>query len=195
MSVAAHSVQVSDQDLVQGVFERIAADLGMIIDRTITVKSIEVGRQKKRVEGKGSIHLSFKLAFKVGEGTQCGCVLIPLPDAIALAAYLMMVPDDAVQSQRDATQLDQTTKDSMMEVGNFISGATDAIVRSRFPEGYAVRSAGCQGVRPDVRPAFAYVEGTNLVVGRAQAQIHTFPAFELIAMLPAISMPGLPRHR
>ena len=41
-------------------------------------------------------------------------------------------------------------------------------------------------MRSSVRPAFPYVEGTELVVGRATARVHEFPPFEMITMLPVL---------
>ena len=180
------TAKAEDLDLVRGIFERIATDLGMIIDREIRIFEPQVGRTRTRVEGQGQIHISFKLAFKVGEETLHGCLLVPLPDALGMAAYLMMVPDEAVEASRGETELDRSTKDAMLEVGNFVAGAVDAVVRGRFADGCSARSEGCQGVRPGVRPSFVYEEGRELIVGRSTAQLHEFPEFELILMLPII---------
>jgi len=176
----------SDLELIESIFERISADLGMIIDREFNIASTAVERTDARSEGRSKIHISFKLSFKAGDDSLHGCVLIPLPDAISLAAYLMMVPDDAVKTHRSTTSLDRSTKDAMLEVGNFVGGATDAVVRSWFSDRYTVRSMGCQGVRANVRPAFPYSEGDELIVGRGTAQIHDFPEFEIILMLPPL---------
>ena len=180
---------VTDLELIENIFERISADLGTIIDREFKISSATVERANKRVEGRSKIHISFKLCFKSEEGSQHGCALIPLPDAISLAAYLMMVPDDAVKTHRSTTNLDRSTKDAMLEVGNFIGGASDAVTRSWFTDNVSVRSEGCQGVRANVRPAFPRTEGEELIVGRATAQIHDFPEFEIILMLPVL--PGM----
>ena len=40
-------------------------------------------------------------------------------------------------------------------------------------------------------PAFAYKEGTPLLMGRAQAQLGTWPAFDLILMLPVLEAAGV----
>lgn len=180
---------VTDVELTEHILERIASDLGMIFDREFKISGARSERKNERATGRSKIHISFKLRLKREDDVYHGCVLIPLPDAISLAAYLMMVPDDAVKSHRSTTTLDQSTKDAMLEVGNFISGATDAVVRTWIPEKLTVRSEGCQGVRANVRPAFPYEEGTELIVGRATAQIHSFPEFEIVLMLPIL--PGL----
>ncbi|MEW6073434.1 MAG: hypothetical protein AB1726_12700 [Planctomycetota bacterium] len=183
---AATKRAVNDLEVVEGIFQRIAADLAMIIDRPFAVSETRVERANARAVGKGQVHISFKLCFKLGERTAHGCVLIPLPDAVSLAAYLMMVPDDAVKSHRTTTTLDPSTKDAMLEVGNFIGGAADAVVRSWFTDEYSIRAEGCQGVRANVRPALIYQEGDELLVGRAKGRIHEYPEFEILLMLPAL---------
>src|SRR5262245_34921476 len=186
MSITTKAGGVTDAQLVGDIFERIASDLGMIIDRAVEIEGTTVERMHRRAEGRGQVHISFKLGFKSREQIEQGCVLIPLPDAITLAAYLMMLPDDEVRALRPASELDRSTKDAMLELGNFIGGATDAVIRNALSEGYSVRSQGCQGVRADVRPALQYEEGSELIVGRTQARIHDFESFEMILMLPAI---------
>ena len=49
-----------------------------------------------------------------------------------------------------------------------------------------MHSEGCQGVRADVRPAFPYEEGSELIVARVGACFDPFPPFELILMLPPV---------
>lgn len=184
---------VSEHELVRELLGRMAADLSMIVDREIHVGEPTVTRELRRAEGRSRIHISFKLGFQTPEGRMHGCLLVPLPDAISLAAYLMMVPDDTVRSHRNVTSLDRTTKEAMLEVGNFIGGAADAVVRWLFPGGHSVRSEGCQGVRANVRPALVYEEGSELVVARARARVHDFPEFELVVLLPVL--PGLVSDR
>ena len=177
---------IPEEDFCTDILERISSDLGMIIDREITIEKTKVTRANKRPEGKGKIHISFRIGFKCPEGRMQGCILIPLPDANALAAYLMMVPDDGVKAHRAVTSLDSSTKDAILEVGNFIGGASDAVVRGHFPEGYSVRFEGCQGVRANVRPALEYNEGDELIISRSKAKIHDLPTFDLIMVLPAL---------
>jgi hypothetical protein len=180
------STNVSDLELVSGILERTTSDLAVIIDRPFRVADTRVERAHARAVGQGLIHISFKLRFRTRTSTEFGCMLIPLPEAITLANYLMMLPDEAVAGNRDATTLDRSTKDALLELGNFIGGACDAILRSSFPDAVVTRSEGCQGVRAEVRPAFPYTEGNELLIARASARIHDFPPFELILMLPAL---------
>jgi len=75
----------------------------------------------------------------------------------------------------------------MLEVGNFIGGAADAALREAVGVKAKVRAEGCQGVRPDIRPALVYNEGDSLLVGKAKGRIHDYPEFDLILMLPELT--------
>ena len=174
-------------EVVEETLQRVASDLSMIADRTLDLSSIKVKRATKRAIGRDRIHISFKLGIKTEKGNFHGCILVPLPDAISLACYLMMVPDDGVLSKRSDQTLDSTTKDAMLEVGNFIGGAADAAFRSLgLSNSVKVNSEGCQGVKAGVRPALVYREGDPLLVGRGKAKLHEFQSFEIILMLPDV---------
>ncbi|MBK7641981.1 MAG: hypothetical protein IPJ19_02860 [Planctomycetes bacterium] len=177
---------MNDQQQIDEIFQRIAGDLSMIADRELKVQHAEVQRTTARVAGAKLVHISFKLGFEHAGQITHGSLLIPLPDSIALACYLMMMPDDGVKSKRNLSSFDSGTKDAMLEIGNFIGGAADAALRSIGLDDIRVRSESCQGVKANVRPAFVYDEGTPLIVGRAKAQLHSWPAFEMILMLPVL---------
>lgn len=182
------SVPGTEDDLrcVDEVLQRIASDLSMIADRNIQMNadSLEVERLAERAVGAGQVHVSFKLGFQKSGASSHGCLLIPLPDAISLASYMMMVDDEGVRAKREIDTLDDLTKDAMMEVGNFVGGAADAALRTCGMGGWSVSSEGCQGVRQDVRPVLTYQEGEQLLVGRASLTLHDFPPFGVILMLP-----------
>ena len=44
------------------------------------------------------------------DGVKHGCMLLPLADAISLACYLMMVPDDGVKGKRALNTLDDRSR-------------------------------------------------------------------------------------
>lgn len=176
--------------LVEEVLQRIAADLSMITDRELVIGEAKVKKMDRRPAGRGRVHISFRLGIEQGGRLHHGCVLLPLPDAISLACFLMMVPDEGVTGKRKLTTLDETIKDAMLEVGNFIGGAADAALREAVGVEAKVRSEGCQGVRAGIRPALIYSEGDPLVVGTARATVHEYAEFDLIVMLPELG--GLP---
>ena len=135
----------------------------------------------------GLIHISFKLHVETGQGRLHGCLLVPLPDAISLACYVLEIPDGAIESRRRLDELDESMKDAMLEIGNFVGGSVEAALRSLGMSGIKVHSEGCQGVRANVRPALVYEEGTPLVVGRATIQLDGLPESEAILILPDLS--------
>jgi hypothetical protein len=91
-----------------------------------------------------------------------------------------------VQRRKAEAVLDQTLKDALQEIGNFVAGGYEAALRSAGVTDVIVRSEGCQGVRPGSRPAFQYSEGTPLMVGRARARLAGGLPFEMLLMLPPI---------
>ena len=158
-----------DAFVVEKVLRRIAEDVSLVVDRSFSIEELKATREVKRVAGKGKVHISFKLEIRQEDAVRHGCLLVPLPDAIALACYLMMVPDDAVKQRRAAKDLDRATKDAMVEVDNFIGGATDGALRGIAPA-VSARGAGCQGVRADVRQGGARV-GDEENVGGTNAEL------------------------
>jgi len=165
---------------------RIAETLGMIIDKPIGVESIQVESVEQRVAGSNSIHISFKLAFQYQGKLAHGALLIPLADAITIGCYLMMMPEESVKSQRAQSTLGAGLKDALMEVGNFVGGASAAALRGLGLDGIHVRSEGCQGVEANLVPAFVHPDKSPLVLGRARLRVDSWPAFEAILMLPAL---------
>jgi hypothetical protein len=173
--------------LANALLRRAIEDLTTVIDRPFSVQEPHVARVDRRAAGEGAVHISFKWEFLCDGKGRHGALLMPLPEAISLACYLMMVPDEGVAEHRKEKDLDRSLKDAMLEIGNFIGGAADAALRALYPKGsVSARSRGCQGVRAGVRPAFPYQEGDPLLLVRAKAQIHQFKEFELLAMVPVL---------
>lgn len=183
MSTTCTEVEVA---LVEEILQRVAGDLSMITDRELVIGTASVSKATQRPAGRGKVHISFRLGIEQDGRLHHGCILLPLAEAISLACFLMMVPDEGVTGKRKMTTLDETIKDAMLEVGNFIGGAADAALRDAVGVEAKVRSEGCQGVRAGIRPALIYSEGAPLVVGTARATIHEYPEFEMILMLPEL---------
>jgi hypothetical protein len=173
-----------DQTFIASLFKSVAADLAMILDTEVMMEAKAVERQAARVAGAGAVHISFRFLVHHEGEEHHGSVLVPLPDAIGLAGHLMMHEPTEVEAERARQDLDRPLKEALLEVGNFIAGAIDAVIRTWYPPESSCRSTGCQGVRADVRPAFAYREGGELVVGRARARVAKYPEFEAIVQLP-----------
>lgn len=182
----ATTVTTQEQALVSSMLERIASDLALICDRTIEVHSITCERKQTKTPASHRVHISFKLELRQGDAAHHGALLLPLPEAIALASYLLMMPEETVKSNRTQSSLDRTLKDAMVEIGNLIGGAADGVLRDVSGGALSVRSHGCQGIRAGQNPSFAYVEGADLLCARAKAQLHTYPAFEMVLQIPPL---------
>jgi hypothetical protein len=176
-----------DAALVEGILKRVASDLSLVIGHDFSIEPPRIERAHARPAGANRIHISFKIAVTSDTGaTRFGSMLVPLPDSIAMASLLLMIPDETVASMRSETSLDSTVKDAMLEIGNMIGGATNNALVELGLAGWSARSGGCQGVKPNVRPALPYQEGSELIVSRALAHVGQFPTFELILVLPTL---------
>ena len=169
---------------IEEILHRIASNLGLLMDHEIAIDAVEVERWDERPAGRDQVHVSFKLGLDDSGNERHGCLLLPLPEAITLAGYLMMVGDDEVTENRALETLDRGMKDAMLELSNFVASAIESAFSDLDRADLIIRSDGCQGVRADVRPALAYTEGDPLVVGRAQVRIHEYPEFEALLILP-----------
>ena len=101
---------MTDQQQIDEILQRVAGDLSMIADRELKLQPAQVQRASARVAGQAGVQISFKLGFEQAGRVLHGALLVPLPDAQALAAYLMMLPEESVQSKRAQTTLDGVSK-------------------------------------------------------------------------------------
>jgi hypothetical protein len=176
---------VQDATLVRATFARIAHDLTAILGTRLDVAGQVVERQCFRPAGKRLIHISFRLGFeREGGSKRHGALLVPLPEAVTMASSLLMLSGEAIARRRAESSLDLAAKDALLEIGCMIAASSSSALAEAGLAGVTVCSEGCQGVRPDVRPAFPYVEGNELVVGRGSAALEPFAPFELLLLLP-----------
>lgn len=178
----------NDHKLVEGLLGKAGADLGMILDQPITFHEIRCERTNTRAAGQGGVHVSFRLDVHSGDVQAQGCVLVPLPDAMALAACLMMASEEEIRAARALAEPDPATKDALLEIDNFLASSFDAAARD-LDDAVSVQPAGCQGVRDSVRPAFRYEEGEELLLARSKVGFGASTPFELLLMLPASALP------
>lgn len=177
----------SDAVLVEGILKRIAGDLEMMLGHTLRLGAQRLERAHTRPAGAGQVHISFKLALgSPGSPGSYGALLVPLREALTMGCFLLMVPEDQVALRREDPGPDATLKDALLEIGNMVAGATQTALAELGLAGWSARSEGCQGVRADVRPAFPYVEGSELVVARFEAGLEPFAAFEALLILPVL---------
>lgn len=184
--VTSHA-PIQDATLIAGVLARLAGELGTMLGQELSISTPTTERATARPAGQGQVHISFKLALaKDGGAKSHGALLVPLPEAITMACFLLMIPEESVPDRRLQTELDPALKDAMLELGNLVASAGQSALSELGAQGWSLASEGCQGVRANVRPAFPYREGSALVVGRARATLAGFPAFELILVLPPL---------
>ena len=169
----------------------VAETLATVIERQVTFGSPTVTTKDAPAAVGDQIHISFKLGFALENARAQGCLLLPLPEAIALANYLMMAPDSVVAARRQDTQLDRSSMDAMLVIGNFIGGAVDSAVCRLGSGGPKVTSQGCQGVRPLHSPLLSRVPHDPLWVATSTLQVHDHPMATSNWMLPAAVFDGL----
>jgi len=183
MNTRGTTSQNEELQLACGILDRMSTDLSMIIDRELHIEGVQVERRNLRPVGGSQVHISFRFDVEQDGETRQGCFLVPLPEAVSLAGFMMMRSDEEVARERTRTELDRPFKEALLEVGKFLAGACDAVLR-RYDA--ITRPAGCQGVRADVRPALDYHDGDPLLVARARARLHEFESFELLLILPGL---------
>ena len=175
------------EDALMGdILERVVADLTLVADREIALSERETRWVTRRPAGVMDVHLSFRMMLTVGEQGLPGTLLLPRAEAIALASYLVMLHEEAVKDLRGQQEIDTTIKDALLELGNFVAGATDQAFKTANIDNVSARTAGCQGVKPGIRPKLRYNEGDPLLVSWAKMQVHTYPEFEAILILPNV---------
>lgn len=184
------NLATNETTLLQEVLQHIAVDLAMISDRELKLGNLQTERMDHRPAGMGQVHISFRMDVHRGDVSEPGCVLIPFVDAVALAGGLLMLPEPALFESRKEMALDGPAKDAMLELGNFIAGATGVAFREMEMTNMRVDFNGCQGVRADVRPALAYREGENLLVARSTMTLSGFEDQTYVLMLPAMVLDG-----
>lgn len=176
-----------DSVLIRTILKHVVSDLAKMLGHKLTSKDERTERATERPVGPDQVHISFKLGLRGDDGiARHGTLLVPLPDSITMACLLLMTPAETVNARREEEELDDTLKDAMLEIGNMVGGATNTALLELGLEGWAARSEGCQGVRANVRPAFPYDSGTELVVGRTVMKLASFPPFGVILVIPAL---------
>ncbi|MFT7678224.1 MAG: hypothetical protein ACI8QC_002210 [Planctomycetota bacterium] len=178
------NLATNETTLLREVLQHIAVDLAMISDRELKVGNLQTERMDHRPAGTGQVHISFRMDVHQGNGSNPGCVLIPFVDAVALAGGLLMLPEPALFESRKEVALDGPAKDAMLELGNFIAGATGVAFRELEMPELRVEFSGCQGVKADVRPALAYREGEDLLVAHGVMTLQGFEDQTYVLMLP-----------
>jgi hypothetical protein len=185
--VSEHTQTTLGLDALDLALERITHDVGLVVDRHIDLDAHETRVMQERPAGQGQVHLSFRLSVDIEGVVQQGSLLMPLEHANGLAASLMMMAEPQVDEVRSSETPDRATKDAMVELGCFVAGAITDQLTETLTQPVLVVPAGCQGVRPGVRPALKYTDGNDLWVAQANCSIGTWEEGPWILMLPDLT--------
>lgn len=166
--------------------QRISEDLEMMLDRELSIESVETAREDAIPACGDVVHIAFQFGVLQEAGNQRarGAVLMPLAEAQTMAGYLMMTPESQVAAMRKADAPDFATKDSLMEISALMASALEGTMRETHAGAWSVRTLGCQGVAAGTAPALRAKENAEFVVARAKAKVASFDAFELLLILP-----------
>lgn len=96
MASTQDQAAAQDAALCEGLMRRICDDLGMFLDRPLSIESVQAARSVNKVAGERSVHIAFKFGVTIDGVAQHGAMLVPLADAISFACYLMMMTDEVV---------------------------------------------------------------------------------------------------
>ncbi len=181
---------LSKAEVLERIVQRILSELEAVLDQEIRLDEIRCIRARERLSGEGGVQVSFKLGIELLDERLHGAFLVPLSDALAMAAYLLLLPRGVVEQVRRAQAPDASLKEALLELGGFVALATDAALRAVLPVAVSVTSEGCQGVRSGVRPSFPYREGDELWAARLSARLAKFPPFSACLMIPSLQPRG-----
>ena len=171
--------------VLEDVFRRVASDLSLLVDRVIDVQSVAYEERIDLAAGPSEVHIAFRLGLRVASGgAHQGALLVPLGEAISVAGYLMMAPEERVAAMRASGEVGAAAKRALVEVGAFVAAAGDAALRTAGACCDGVVFEGCQGVRADVPPRLEYEEGAPLSTSRAMISIAGRPPVECVLMIP-----------
>ena len=187
---ATRAMTSREASLVEEALSRIVGDLSMVADRELTIGSAEVSMTDRRLVGDDVVHVSFRLGVVHGATRSQGALILPLPAALALAGYLLMMSDEAVEARMGWSAPDSVLKEAMREMNQFIRASVESAVGALGFEDVELHADGCQGVRANVRPALDYTDGDPLVTAWAEARLHDLAPFRMGLMLPPIDVDG-----
>ena len=176
--------QASAVELVTEILGAISQDLEAMLEHPVSFRKVSTELVHQRAQGEGQVHISFRFSLEWQGQGKMGCLLLPLPDASAMAGYLLALEEPATREARRIEEPETTMKESMLLLGQILSTSLGRVAKRRLPAGLRVDFAGCQGVRAGIRPALEYREGAPLCVARAESQVGGFAPFEALLMLP-----------
>lgn len=130
------------------------------------------------------IQVVFRIGFLIKGRARMGLIGISLPEALTLAGSLLMLPTDAVAENRVKDAPDEGDKEAIMEAGNLIAGAFDAVLSKRVNGSVEVKFFGCQGLEAGSPPWISGFGSEALGVRHHSASFANFDPFHMVLAIP-----------
>ncbi len=110
-------------------------ELGALLGQTLKCDDIKlVMTSKADFFSKHCIEKSTLTHMKVtGDRPGLGYMVVQVPDAVVLGGTLIMLPDDQIEEQKNAGQLDGEVADAYGEIANILSGSLTQVFLDRYP--------------------------------------------------------------
>ncbi|QDV05046.1 hypothetical protein Poly30_05410 [Planctomycetes bacterium Poly30] len=130
------------------------------------------------------VQIVFRLGFSIKGRVRMGLMTMPLAEALTMSGSLLMLPRDEVAQNRQKAAPDEGDKEAIMEAGNLIAGAFDAVLSKRIHGTVEVKFFGCQGLAPGDMPWISAFEAEPLGIRRHTASFSNFDSFEVVLVIP-----------
>ena len=170
--------------MAAGGLEQVALNLSQFTQCEIRLHGVEAVRSARREEPPPGVHIAFRQVYRVEEIELEGCLLLPLADAISLAALLMGESLEVVEALRAARGLDDERKSAILELGELVARALDGALRYGLPRGCELAPVGCQGVASGKRAVLSNPDTSRYGIGRAHASVGGFAGGDWILVVP-----------
>jgi hypothetical protein len=177
---------VSRSELLERCASTAIEGLADATDLDLVALRIRGANVRRRPAGAGAVHVSFRFSVALAGRERQGCLLLPLPEALALAAGFFFQPEELVLRAREHAAPDTTEKEALLELANVVAASLERALSAFVPE-VRVTSAGCQGVREGVRPRLVYREGDELWVASIVARLEEYDGFAALLVLPSLT--------
>lgn len=130
------------------------------------------------------VQIVFRLGFLIKGTARMGVMAMPLREALTMAGSLLMLPRDGVVQNREKSAPDEGDKEAIMEAGNLIAGAFDAVLSKRIHGTVEVKFFGCQGLAAGDMPWISGFEAEPLGIRRHSASFSGFDWFDFALAIP-----------
>jgi len=172
-------------EILDLLVDETGGSLSLLSDFSVREVSQEDEIVQDRPGEDETIRIAIRFGFKTPQGARVGFMQFPLSDALVLGGSLLMMPTEMIRAGMESQEPDEGQKEAIMEVGNLLSGAFDALLGKRLPDQTLVQFLGCQGVSPGNAPWVPGYTGESIAVRRQSVAFGDFEPFDLLIAIPA----------